>query len=102
MKNIIERAYIIERTDRLTPESLPADFFEGKTLATVPAPDLSRTLAQARQEAIEDIERLYLTTVLTAKRGSIKFSAQTAGVTTRQLHKLITKHGLHKEDFKVR
>ena len=62
--------------------------------------DTSQRLAAVRQRAADNIERLYLTELLTEHRGRIKTSAQAAGITTRQLHKLMTKHGLKKESFK--
>jgi transcriptional regulator with GAF, ATPase, and Fis domain len=38
--------------------------------------------------------------VLVKNQGRIKESASVAGVTTRQLHKLMTRYGIRKEDFK--
>ncbi|MHC4133301.1 MAG: sigma-54-dependent Fis family transcriptional regulator, partial [Planctomycetota bacterium] len=58
-------------------------------------------LAEARQKAIEDFERKYLKELLVLKRGKIKDSAEAAGITTRQLNKLMVKYGIRKEDFKV-
>ena len=58
------------------------------------------SLAQARQKAVENTERSYLKELLTKKKGRIKESAEAAGITTRQLHKLMAKHGIRKEEFK--
>ena len=54
-----------------------------------------------RRLAVEEVERCYLRELLTVNHGRIKSSALTAGVTPRQLHKLMIKHGLHKEQFKT-
>ena len=84
----------------LTPESFPSDLFEfGAFVATLPL-DSSHTLAEARKRGIETIERNYLKDVLTRTKGRINSSADAAGITTRQLNKLMKKYGLHKEDFK--
>ena len=100
LENIIERAYILETTSVLTPESFPSELFESYgPLANLPI-DASLTLAQARQKAVEDIERSYLKELLTQNRGRIKESADAAGITTRQLHKLMAKYGIRKEEFK--
>lgn len=100
LENLIERAYILETSSMLTRESFPVELFEsGLTSATASA-DSSFTLADARRRAIENIERNYLKELLTQNKGRIKESAKTAGITTRQLHKLMAKYGIRKEKFK--
>jgi DNA-binding NtrC family response regulator len=58
------------------------------------------TLSEARQCGIEEIERNYLKEVLTRNKGRISDSAAEAGMSTRQLNKLMNKYGLKKEKFK--
>jgi DNA-binding NtrC family response regulator len=100
LENLIERAYILEQSDTLTPESFPADFFEEEWLTAEVSIDTSHALAQVRAEGIEEIERRYLKDLLTRHRGRINRSAAEAGITTRQLHKLMKKYGYRKETFK--
>jgi DNA-binding NtrC family response regulator len=64
--------------------------------------DTSQTLARVRAEGVEEIERRYLKDLLARHQGRINQSAEEAGITTRQLHKLMKKYGLRKEDFKPR
>ncbi|MBN2061192.1 MAG: sigma-54-dependent Fis family transcriptional regulator [Deltaproteobacteria bacterium] len=100
LENIIERAYILETSYMLTPESFPSEIFDtGIPIMSTPV-DASLTLAQARNKGIENIERSYIKEVLAKSGGSIKDSAYTAGITTRHLHKLMTKYGIRKEEFK--
>jgi DNA-binding NtrC family response regulator len=100
LENLIERAYILETSSMLTRESFPIELFEpGVSLATASA-DSSLTLAEVRRRAIENIERNYLKELLTQNEGRIKESAEAAGITTRQLHKLLAKYGIRKEEFK--
>jgi DNA-binding NtrC family response regulator len=100
LENLIERAYILETSSVLSPESFPSELFEqGSLLATFPV-DPSLTLAEVRKKGIANIERNYLKDLLARNRGKIKDSAKGASVTTRQLHKLMTKYGLRKEEFK--
>jgi DNA-binding NtrC family response regulator len=101
LQNLIERAHIIEQSSVLTPESFPGELFESETSAGGIRIDSSITLKELRQAGIEQIERLYLKEMLTEEQGSISGTAKRAGVTTRQLFKLMKKHGLRKEDFKV-
>jgi DNA-binding NtrC family response regulator len=58
------------------------------------------TLAQTRCQGIQEIERQYLKGLLARHSGRINQSAAEAGITPRQLHKLMKKYGLQKEDFK--
>jgi DNA-binding NtrC family response regulator len=58
-------------------------------------------LSEARRKGVADIERSYLTEVLSANNGKIKNSALAAGISTRQLNKLMKKHGLNKNVFKA-
>jgi DNA-binding NtrC family response regulator len=58
------------------------------------------TLAQTRCQGIHEIERQYLKALLSRHSGRINQSATEAGITPRQLHKLMKKYGIRKEDFK--
>jgi DNA-binding NtrC family response regulator len=63
--------------------------------------DAELTLAEVRRRGIEEIERNYLKEKLTQNNGKIQNTARDAGVTARQLHKLMKKYGLRKEEFKL-
>jgi len=100
LENLMERAYILESSPVLTPESFPSELFGSETpLASVPVNPLL-TLAEVRSKGVENIERLYLKQILGRNMGVIKNTAREAGITTRQLHKLMKKYDLRKEDFK--
>jgi DNA-binding NtrC family response regulator len=100
LENLMERAYILETSHVLTPESFPTELFESQgSLSNLPV-DSSLALKEVRRKGIEDIERLYLKGLLAQYKGIIKNSAEAAGITTRQLHKLMKKYGLRKEEFK--
>jgi DNA-binding NtrC family response regulator len=101
LENLVERAYILEPGEMLMPDSFPADFFEPEgSTAEVPI-NTRNTLARVRADAVQEIERRYLKDLLMRHRGRINVSAQEAGVTTRQLHKLMKKYGYRKEAFKT-
>jgi DNA-binding NtrC family response regulator len=100
LENLIERAYIIEMSSVLTPESFPKELFERATGTLTLATDTSRTLAEVRRNAIEDIERKYIKELLTRNRGRINDSAREAGISTRQLNKQMNRYGIRKEIFK--
>ena len=100
LENVIERAYILETAPQITLASLPADLatpFPGKTLLPRLA-DLP--LAAARHQAVEDFEKQYLQELLIQNQGRINRSAAQAGISTRQLHKLLVRHKIRKENYK--
>ena len=100
LENLMERAYILEVSAVLTPKSFPSELFGTSAARLRPSIDDQSALADVRRRGIAEIERNYLVDVLTRHRGKIRDSASTAGVSTRQLHKLMQKYGLRKEDYK--
>ena len=105
LENIVERACILEETDLIHAESLPLELLALRPEAQSDSSTRSDTLMPlhaARTAAIEEFERRYLWALLQSCNGSIKKSADTAGITTRQLHKLMTRHRLDKKTFRPR
>lgn len=100
LENLIERAYILETSSVLTPESFPRELFTSEQARTQVPLDTSLTLAEVRRRGIENIEKHYLRELLALTKGKIRKTAEAAGITTRQLNKLMNKYGLQKEDFK--
>ena len=100
LENLLERAFILEPSNTLMPDSFPEDLFERQSIGKALV-DTGSSLATARKQAAEHAERTYLQEQLAAHRGRIDATAAAAGVSPRQLHKLMTKHGLKKEDFKT-
>ncbi len=101
LENLIERAYIIETSSILTPESFPSELFEQISGTAALSANTSLTLSEARRNGIEDIERKYIKNVLGRNRGKINTSAKEAGISTRQLNKLMNRHKIRKEMFKT-
>jgi transcriptional regulator with GAF, ATPase, and Fis domain len=105
LENIIERACILEETEVIHAESLPLELLALRPEIQADSSTRSDTLMPlhaARASAIEEFERRYLFALLQSCNGSIKKSADTAGITTRQLHKLMTRHHLDKKSFRPR
>lgn len=101
LENLVERAYILEASSVLTPESFPGELFETETTSVFIPTSEHMTLAQARQRGIEEIERNYLKDVLVRNKGRINESANDAGISSRQLNKLMNRYGIRKEEFKL-
>jgi transcriptional regulator with GAF, ATPase, and Fis domain len=100
LENLIERAYILETSPVLNPESFPSELFEAQSLTPSVTVDARLTLSEVRKEGLKHIERNYIKEQLVQHKGKIKDSAKAAGMTTRQLHKLMKKYAIRKEDFK--
>jgi DNA-binding NtrC family response regulator len=102
LENLLERAFILETSDVLTPENFPHEVFATGSESGVQQVTFARTgtLSDVRRQATEDVERQYLRQQLAANYGRIDATAEEAGITPRQLHKLMTKYGLKKEDFR--
>ena len=100
LENVMERAYILEKSSILMPDSFPAELFSSQDALSRVKMDTMLPLAEVRKRGVEEIERCYLKEILETHKGKINQTASAAGITTRQLHKLMKKHGLHKEDFK--
>ena len=100
LDNLIERAYILESSSILTPESFPSELFQFEASGTGQSHNASPTLREARRRGLEMIERTYLEDQLAKHHGKIQATAATSGITPRQLHKLMKKYGLRKEAYK--
>ncbi len=101
LENLMERAYILELSPILTPESFPDELFTSNPSPIQVKPDISHSLAEVRHRAVRDTERRYLQELLGANKGRIKESAGAAGISPRQLHKLMKKYSITKEGFKT-
>jgi DNA-binding NtrC family response regulator len=100
LENLMERAYILEVSPILTPESFPNEIFTSNPSQVQVKADISLSLAKVRRTAIEETEKRYLQELLAANKGRIKETAETAEISPRQLHKLMKKYGIRKEKFK--
>jgi len=100
LENLMERACILETTKVLTPESFPPGIFDSDDMHTVLPIQDHLTLAEARRHAMDDFERQYLKMLFTRSKGRVNRAAEDAGVTSRQLNKLMLKYGILKEAFK--
>ncbi len=100
LENLIERAYLLEESETLTPDSFPAELFYFDGVETSLTIHANQTLAQFRRACYDSLEKQYLKELLATHSGVIHKSAEAAGVTTRQLHRLMKKYKLAKETYK--
>ena len=96
LENLMERAYIIESSLVLTPESFPLDLFSQVNLDPDCGSGFYLTLSEFKRRTTEK----YLTKLLALHKGRIRKASESAGISSRQLHKLMTKYGMNKKDFR--
>ncbi len=101
LENLMERAYILENSSVLGPNNFPDELFTSGISDSELSSGSLPHLSEMRRQAVEAAERNYLKKLLAFHKGNIQKSADAAGVSTRQLHKLMTKYGIRKEDFKT-
>lgn len=100
LENIIERAFIVEKSNVLNPWSFPIELVAAAPVVQdSPAHD-NWSLAQSRKLAMDQFESVYLKRLLRRFKGKINRSAEKAEITPRQLNRLMVRHGLSKNDFK--
>ncbi len=83
MENLLERAYILETTSVLCPESFPQEIMSDAGSAAEVVLDASLPLATVRKQALEHIESQYLKELLTLHQGRLNRAALTAGLRSR-------------------
>jgi transcriptional regulator with GAF, ATPase, and Fis domain len=99
LENLLERAYILERSSKLSAASFPPDLNLAGLSSVQNQPNTALSLTEVRRLAMEQVEKSYLLQLLGEKKGRIDQSAAQAGVTPRQLHNLMAKYGLNRRDF---
>ena len=100
MEHLFERAFILEQGPVLSVDSFPVELFTSEALLTPIPVNVMLPLAKARSKAIDDFQREYLRELLTRNSGKINQTAHAAGISTRQLHKIMKKYGLDKKIFR--
>jgi len=101
LENLLERAYILETSTQLTADGFPVELFKSGTPSSLMTVDAGLPLAEGRRQALEDFERQYLKELFTRFKGKVNRAAEGAGVSTRQLNKLMAKYGVQKESYKA-
>ena len=116
LMNVVERAMLLSSNDEISPEDLPANIsglaapdtelptpqvMDEENLQ-VPREWLRLPLREAREKLLTEFERAYLASLLEATGGRIGETAKQAGIQPRSLFDKMRRHGLRKEDYRLR
>lgn len=98
LENIIERSTILAQGEWITKEELPKTLFEGNDFDyKIKIPQNYGELKALKKKAVEEIEKSFLSHILTKNNDVVSKAAEEARMHRVELHRLINKY---KEDFK--
>ncbi len=98
LENVVERAVALVKGDFITTAVLPQSIQAGKSS---PYSFSDLTLAQAKQKAIDQTERKYLLYLLKKHKGNVTKIAQEANMTRRNIHRMLNRHSLDPNSWRV-
>lgn len=97
LRNVVERALALARTEQVQVSDLPAAFQS----ATLDKSRVNADVANASlHETLDHAEHGYLASLLQRHQGNVSQAAQQAGMSRQGMHKLLKKHGLSAADFR--
>jgi Nif-specific regulatory protein len=102
LENVLRRAVILTRGSRIGLAELPEPVVAAGTRAgTVPTTNAELKTAKARAAAAgaSEVERVFLSALLTAARGNVSEAARRAGMNRSWLHQLLARHRLDPKTF---
>ena len=103
LKNSLEHAVVMARTDTVQPDDLPRAMrsapstslgVNGGPPAGAAAGPAPKTLAELREAWLAPLERRYLAELLDANDGKVDAAAKRAGINRVTMYRLMQKHGL--------
>ena len=95
LENVIEHAISLSRGEEITIRDLPASILKIGLSGNHRNNWTSLPLAEAKERAIEEIEKTYLLSLLKKCHGNVTQMAEKSKMTRRNLHRLLNKHGLN-------
>jgi len=89
LENVIERAVTLANGEIITLSELPPQF---QKIELNQKSFLNLSLAEAKQNAIDEVEKKYLLFLLKKHNGNVTKVAEDAGMTRRNIHKILNRH----------
>jgi DNA-binding NtrC family response regulator len=94
LKNTLEHAVVMARTDTVQPDDLPKVMRTPGETVSAPVKSAPKTLAELREAWLAPLERKYLADLLDAHDGRVDAAAKGAGINRVTMYRLMQKHGL--------
>jgi transcriptional regulator with PAS, ATPase and Fis domain len=99
LENVVERAATLAKSDMITYEELPKQM-TGNDISSFSFQSLN--LADAKQKMIYELEKKYLVYLLEKYNGHVTKMADEAGMTRRNIHRLLNLHGFDPETWRTK
>ncbi|RMH69684.1 MAG: sigma-54-dependent Fis family transcriptional regulator [Gemmatimonadetes bacterium] len=95
LENVIQRAVLITRTSVISPEDIGISIFSND-------PDASATLPfkEAKQQAVSQFERSYISHLLTLCKGNMTAAARKAGIDKKNFWQKMKKYNISLDQYK--
>jgi DNA-binding NtrC family response regulator len=97
LENVVERAVTLSKGKKITIAELPTYLFP-EVAAVISFDKLKFT--DAKQIAVEDVEKKYLLHLLKKHNGNITKMAEDAGMTRRNIHRMLNNHNINTNDWR--
>ena len=97
LENVVERAVTLAKGKKITIEELPSYLFPEVTEAM--SFDQMK-FTDAKQIAVEEVEKKYLLHLLKKHNGNITKMAEDAGMTRRNIHRMLNNHNINTNDWR--
>jgi transcriptional regulator with PAS, ATPase and Fis domain len=97
LENVVERAVTLSKGKKITMSELPTHLFPEKAEAIL-FDQIKFT--DAKQIVIEDVEKKYLIHLLQKHNGNITKMAEEAGMTRRNIHRMLNNHNINTNDWR--
>jgi len=99
---VVERAVVLASSDRILPGDLPEDIGRHGTVSAkgVIQVQVQLPFKEAKEVAVEEIERAYIEHVLENHDRRISHVAEHIGIDRRSLYRLLERHGIDASELK--
>tara|TARA_R110002073_G_scaffold336557_1_gene535468 strand:- start:69893 stop:71305 length:1413 start_codon:yes stop_codon:yes gene_type:complete len=97
LSNVIERAVALAQSDSVQRTDLPKPMREAANNTAV---DVTLLAEISREEALDNADHIYLTTLLQRHSGNVAKAARQAGLSRQGMHRLLTRHKISAADFR--
>ncbi|QDU35980.1 Transcriptional regulatory protein ZraR [Maioricimonas rarisocia] len=98
LRNVIERAVALSRSQTVELADLPGPV---RDAASTPSSPVSALAEISREEALDNADQQYLSTLLKKHSGNVSQAARQAGLSRQGMHNLLVRHGLNANDFRT-
>ena len=97
LENVIQSSILFCRLDKIGIVDLPKYLINYSSQSNIE----KYSLTDAKQMAVEKVERDYLFHLLIKHSGNITKVAEESGMTRRNIHRIINKHSLNPDDWRI-